>query len=83
VTVSTFGVDYSIGPPTVQELKNAKVTFVGRYISTPGHPKNLKPAEAERLSVATTWAATVAGSPSTRPSALGNSSTTCRMESRG
>jgi hypothetical protein len=52
VTVSTFGVDYSTGPPTIQELKNAKVTFVGRYVSTPGHPKNLKPAEAERLSEA-------------------------------
>jgi hypothetical protein len=52
VTVSTFGVDYSIGPPTIQELKNAKVTFVGRYLWTPGHPKNLKPAPAARLSEA-------------------------------
>jgi hypothetical protein len=50
--VSTFGVDYSTGPPTIQELKDAKVTFVGRYVSAPGAAKNLKPAEAERLSEA-------------------------------
>jgi hypothetical protein len=43
-------VDYSTGPPTIQELRGAKVTFVGRYVSTPGAAKNLKPAEAERLS---------------------------------
>jgi hypothetical protein len=52
VWVSRFGVDYSTGSPTIKELKNAKVTFVGRYVSTSGAAKNLTPAEAERLTEA-------------------------------
>jgi Domain of unknown function (DUF1906) len=47
-----LGVDYSTGPPTVQELKQARVRFVGRYVSTPGASKNLTRGEAERLSEA-------------------------------
>jgi hypothetical protein len=47
--VARFGVDYSTGPPTVQELKDAAVTFVGRYVSKPGAAKNLTLAEAERF----------------------------------
>ena len=50
--MARFGVDYSTGPPTIQELKDAKVTFVGRYVSKPGAAKNLTLAEAERLSEA-------------------------------
>ena len=50
--MARFGVDYSTGPPTIQELKDAKVTFVGRYVSKPGAAKNLTLAEAEQLSEA-------------------------------
>lgn len=44
-----FGVDYSYGDPGIKALKDAGVTFVCRYISTPGNPKNLRADEAARL----------------------------------
>lgn len=42
------GVDYETGPSAVQ-LKAAGKRFVCRYLSTPGNPKNLRPAEAQAL----------------------------------
>lgn len=46
-----LGCDYTAGPsPTV--LKAADIRFVGRYLSTPGNPKNLTAAEAEALHAA-------------------------------
>lgn len=46
------GVDYSYSPPTVAQLKFAGKRFACRYISTPGHAKNLKAAEARDLQAA-------------------------------
>lgn len=44
-----FGVDYSGTAPSVDALKHAGATFVCRYLSTPGNPKNLRPSEARQL----------------------------------
>jgi Rv2525c-like, glycoside hydrolase-like domain len=44
-----FGVDYSSGNADPAKLKAAGVSFVCRYLSTPGNPKNLTLAEAKRL----------------------------------
>jgi Domain of unknown function (DUF1906) len=44
-----FGIDYAAGDPQPSRLKAAGVHFVCRYVSTPGNPKNLRPAEAKRL----------------------------------
>lgn len=50
--MARLGVDYSFDPPTVAELLAAGATFAVRYVSEPGHVKNLTLAEAERLSAA-------------------------------
>lgn len=39
------GIDSSYDPPTAAEAKAAGKIFHIRYVSTPGHAKNLKPAE--------------------------------------
>lgn len=39
------GIDSSYDPPTAAEAKAAGKRFHVRYVSTPGHAKNLKPAE--------------------------------------
>lgn len=44
-----FGIDYAWGQPSIASLKKAGVTFVCRYVSTPGNTKNLRPDEAARL----------------------------------
>jgi Domain of unknown function (DUF1906) len=44
-----FGIDYAAGDPQPSRLKAAGVHFVCRYVSTPGNPKNLRPAEAKKL----------------------------------
>jgi hypothetical protein len=36
-----FGIDYSFDAPTIEEMKQKAVSFVVRYVSTPGHQKNL------------------------------------------
>lgn len=41
------GVDSSYSPPTAAEVKKAGKAFHIRYVSTPGHAKNLKPAEVD------------------------------------
>jgi hypothetical protein len=41
----SLGVDYSFGTPNPAALKAAGVEFVGRYLSTPGNPKNLTKTE--------------------------------------
>ena len=46
------GVDSSYDPPTVSELKAAGKKFSIRYVSTPGHQKNLTKAEADALTKA-------------------------------
>ena len=50
--MARFGVDYVGGPPGAAALKAAGVTFVCRYVSTPGNPKNMSRAEVEQLSAA-------------------------------
>jgi hypothetical protein len=42
------GCDYVSGP-TVTALKAAGIRFVGRYLSTPGNPKNITALEAKKL----------------------------------
>lgn len=44
--MSTLGVDFSAGPPSVDALKAAGVRFVGRYHGSGGRPKLLTRAEA-------------------------------------
>jgi hypothetical protein len=44
-----FGVDYSGTPPSIDALKKENASFVCRYLSTPGNPKNINRAEALRL----------------------------------
>lgn len=46
------GVDSSYDPPTVAELQAAGKKFSIRYVSTPGHAKNLKQSEADSLAKA-------------------------------
>jgi hypothetical protein len=46
------GVDSSYDPPTAAELKAGGKKFSIRYVSTPGHAKNLKKAEADSLKAA-------------------------------
>jgi hypothetical protein len=41
-----FGIDHSSAPPNPALLKAKGVTFVCRYLSTPGNPKNVTLAEA-------------------------------------
>lgn len=48
--MTRFGIDYAWGSPTGSALKSAGVTFVCRYLSTPGNSKNLSSTEARRLS---------------------------------
>jgi hypothetical protein len=45
----SFGVDYSSGGVDPVKLKAAGVSFVCRYVSTPGNPKNLTRVEAQGL----------------------------------
>lgn len=47
-----FGVDYSYDPPTVAQMTATGVRFVLRYVSTPGHLKNITAAERSRLQAA-------------------------------
>lgn len=47
--MALFGIDYAVGNPQPAKLKAADVRFVCRYVSTPGNPKNLTPAEAKKL----------------------------------
>ena len=46
------GVDSSYDPPTAAECKSGGKKFSIRYVSTPGHAKNLKGAEADSLKAA-------------------------------
>jgi hypothetical protein len=48
--VSRFGIDYAWGTPNVAGFKAAGVSFVCRYISTPGNSKNISAGEARTLS---------------------------------
>ena len=45
-----FGIDYAWGTPNVSAFKSAGVTFVCRYVSTPGNSKNITKSEARSLS---------------------------------
>ncbi len=45
-----FGLDYSDGGMTAPALREVGADFVCRYLSTPGNPKNLTPAEALAMS---------------------------------
>ena len=46
------GVDSSYDPPSAAECKSHSKAFSLRYVSTPGHAKNLTKAEAESLAAA-------------------------------
>jgi hypothetical protein len=45
-----FGIDYAWGRPNIAAFKAAGVTFVARYVSTPGNSKNISASEARTLS---------------------------------
>jgi hypothetical protein len=47
-----IGVDYSTARPATSALVSAGATFVIRYVSTPGNPKNMSLAEVQTLNAA-------------------------------
>lgn len=48
--MSRFGLDYTTGPSiAAMKAHDPPVTFVCRYVSTPGNPKNITRAEADQL----------------------------------
>lgn len=52
MAVSIQGVDWSYDPPTTAQLVAAGKQFAARYVSTPGHQKNLTAPEARGLQAA-------------------------------
>lgn len=47
-----FGLDWAYGDMTVAALRAVGADFIGRYVSTPGNPKNLTAGEAREMSEA-------------------------------